>query len=184
MAKFLVQFPDALNKVNGVNAMVVEADSAAIAKRLCAAQVGSDADWVAATATDLTAAFAADFTGFTYRIRIGAAPDAVGADIVDVSYVGVASDTVDLIGAALVTALNATAQIAGAAYNTSTNVLTIAETTDALGDHSVNVETIPNGAGGSLSDLFSTVVHQGASGDALKVTLVAPTAIPAVLAKL
>ena len=134
--------------------------------------------WANATATALAAG--ADLQGWRLRVAI------IGA-AVDVTVTGAAAATVDSIGALAVTALNATAAIAGAAYNSSTNVLTIAETTDALGNKSVLAELYPPTGGSfgnptvAIPSFVSTVVHNGSSGAALKCTLVAST-IPTIAA--
>lgn len=188
MAFYLVTAKSGNDLVNGVKNVVIEGNSSTEAKHLCDALVGSDGAWSGATVTTLSAGASTDYVGWKYRVVIGksaAFPSAiVGANVVDVSYTAVASDTTDLIGAALVTALNATAQIAGSAYNTGTNVLTVAETTDDMGDSTVRVEITPKGCLEPLpaGDLYSALTHQGAHGAALKVTLTAAAVIPTVVA--
>ena len=110
----------------------------------------------------------------------GAAPNAV-----DVSYTGIASDTVDLIGTALAVALNATVPIAGAAYVGGTNVLTIAQTTDNLGDRSVEIEITPPGCVAPIGGTFfyTALTHRGAVGAALSVNLTDSAAIPKLIAR-
>jgi hypothetical protein len=174
------------SRVDEVKSMIVEADSLAIAKALAEAQFDGDSPW-SSGAEIVTAS--SDLTGWSYKIRIGNTEAGYlsaksGAPVVEVEYVGIENDTVDDVGAALVTALNASSLIAGAAYNTSSNVLTIAETTDVLGDRTVEVLVTPPGGKSQMSAMTSTLVHAGLSSAALKVTLVAPTKIPKVLSEI
>src|ERR1043165_5379797 len=120
MALYLLQ-RDGISKVDGVKAMVVEANSSTEAKALANSWVDGDGGWSGATVTTLSAGQSADMEGWKYRIMIGKTPAfTVGhPDVVDVEYTAIASDTVDSIGDALVVLLNATSQIAGAAYNPS-----------------------------------------------------------------
>jgi hypothetical protein len=76
--------------------------------------------------------------------------------------------------------------VAGAAYDTGTNILIIAEGsgTDDLGDRTVSVTVTPPNCVGPLASLVSTVVDEGVSTDDLTVVLVAPTAIPAIFAEI
>lgn len=99
---------------------------------------------------------------------------------VDVSVTGAASATIDSICALMVTALNNTAEIAGAAYSGS-NLLTVAETTDNLGDNNLTVTLIHNGV--DLQDLIGTITDGGAEGSALTVQMATDAiALPAVAA--
>jgi hypothetical protein len=325
MALYLLQRPVTAGSTtkDDVTAMIVEADSEAAAKRAASAQTGGDSDWTGSTGTAIAAGVASDYEGYTYRVKVSSDPAAAwAADILDVSYTGVAADTVDLIGAALanlicgsavaaciqddaaaytdltteaneVTAddvvfpatpaasdailigmanpftralLNVTTagigtytitwkywdgdswealagvtddtgslKVAGlndvvftqpadwaaatinsqgpyyyiaavidggthttdpligqiwagngfrSAYDTGTNVLTVAAIADGIGDHSIEVEAkLPNADGG-LSDLVGTVVDGGIAAAVLTVVLTPETAIPAILAQL
>lgn len=169
---------------NGVDSVVVYANDATNAKAIAEASFGyvAPAVWAAATAT--LVAGGADLTGWNFRVRVIKVSD--GTTTVDVTYTGVTSDTFDLVGAALVTALNATAPIAGAAYNSSTQVLKVAETTDNLGDHQLVYTFSPPGANQNvhIPGFVTAHVDLGASGDALTLTLAADGyTIPAVIAK-
>lgn len=182
MGLFLLELPEkgGGSRVDGVKSMVVEADDAADARELASAQSNGDSDWVDATATSITAGVASDYLGFTYRVRIeGGAAQTV---LVDESYVGIASDTVDLVGAALVTALNGTTDIANAAFVTPT--LTCASIADGIGDATLVVEVTPPGAATPIAQMVGTVVDQGIAAAVLTVVLTIPTAIPAVLRQL
>lgn len=104
MALYLLQRPQTSGStiVNGRTAMVVEADSSAAAIRVATAQDGHDSPWTNATATAISAGVASDYEGFTYRVKVSSDPTASWAkDLFDRTYTAVASDTVDLIGAAL-----------------------------------------------------------------------------------
>jgi hypothetical protein len=88
MALYLVEKEDASgrNDIEGVKAIVLEADDEATAKELAAARVEGDSAWSAATVTEIAAGVAADFEGFTYRLKIG--PDPTGSEyknIIDLS---------------------------------------------------------------------------------------------------
>lgn len=85
------------------------------------------------------------------------------------------ADTFDTMGNAAVTALNATASIAAAAYNASTQVLTIAGTSDALGDHDVVVKMLSPARVRDVAvpGLLGSVVDNGSSGSALSVAFAA-----------
>lgn len=164
------------------DALVVYAESSADALAICKAKFGgsSPAMWAGATATAIAAG--ADMEGWRLRIAIlDASP------VIDVTVTGAASDTVDELGDDAVVALNAVAAIAGAAYDSGTNVLTIAETTDGLGDLTVLAELYPpdDGTYGNpdvaIPSFITTVVDGGASGDALSCVLVA-SAVPTITA--
>jgi len=86
--------------------------------------------------------------------------------------------TVDSVALAMAAALNATDEIAGASYDDSGNVLTVAETTDSLGDHTLVITLTPPGARDSddedgaplsLPGFFGATVDGGSSGDAVTV---------------
>lgn len=81
------------------------------------------------------------------------------------------SDTFDTLGTAAVTALNAVSGITHAAYNASTNVLTVAGTADNLGDHDVIVSMFPvdRVRDTTIPGAIGTVVDNGATSDALTV---------------
>lgn len=140
MALYLVEISSiGRTRFDGVKAMVVEADSATVAKALAAAQYEGDADWSTATATEIAAGVASDYEGFTYRVKVGAA-SAGDPDLIDVSYTGVASDTVDLIGEALENALRG--ETVEAAIADDGGVFTD-ETTEANEDTSDDMTILP-----------------------------------------
>lgn len=157
---------------NGVDTAVVFAGSSADAKAIAEASFAytQPAVWAGATATACAAA--ADYTGWKLRARV---IDLSGVTVVDASYTGVVSDTIDLMAAGLVIALNATAPIAGAAYNSSTQVVKIAEITDALGDHTTIVEMYPANRAQDVAipGYIVSKVDGGAGSDALTATLCA-----------
>lgn len=180
MGLFLLELPAAsgLTKKDGVDAMVVEADDATAAKELASTRFGGDSPWSQATATTIAAGVAADYSGWTYRIQLRGGAMVTPLDLTRVA----GAETVDQIGTALATAINAaSSEIAGAAYDTGTNVLTVAETTDARGNATLQVDITPPGHSEPMASMRSTIVHQGAAGAAVSCVLVAPTAIPAVL---
>lgn len=76
--------------------------------------------------------------------------------------------------AAMVTALNAIAAIAGAAFNESTHVLTLANAGDGIGDSEVYIWWIPRNAdrdeAKGITGMVASQVDGGAAGDALTAT--------------
>lgn len=185
MTIFLVELAESAgqSRVDQTKSMLVEADSSAEAKELASAQDLGDAPWTDAdtTATDVTTLTASDFEGWSYRVRVRP-PSGAGKDIADVTVVGASSDTVDLIGAALAVALNLNASIAAAAYSTPT--LTVAETTDGLGDQVVEVTVTPVGAKASMPSMVGAITDEGASGAALTAALTVPSIVPTLGRKL
>jgi hypothetical protein len=133
----------------------------------------------------------AEYATATKLLTIAAIGDAIGDEAVvftvtdpaeaDVS-AEFATDIVDsgIEGAVLTAVLRAPGFITDAAYNTGTNVLTIAETTDVLGDEAVTCTAVLASGAGALdyeedidvSGFFSTIVDEGSASAALKVTLV------------
>lgn len=158
----------------GADAMVVFAADANTAKQIAAARFDGDGlSWSEATVTEITAA--ADWAGWTFRVAV--------AGVGEVEFVGAAAATLDTIGAGLATALNALPAIAGAAYNASTNVLTVADATDALGDKAVYASATPPGGFSPIPALIGTITDEGSASAALTVALVADaTVIPRAVA--
>jgi hypothetical protein len=138
-----------------------------------------------------TAIDGAEYSTTTKLLTIADIADGIGDDTVvftvtdpaeaDVSAT-FATDIVHegIAGAVLTSVLRAPGFITDAAYNTGTNVLTIAETTDVLGDEAVTVSAVLAGGAGNLDyeedvsvdGFFSTIVDEGSASAALKVTLV------------
>lgn len=157
------------------NACVVTAQSAAEAKLVAKADMHlpSDEAWAAATVTEITDA--ADLAGWRARITINDTDD---SQLEQVTVTAVTPGTADSLGALLVTALNATDSIANAAYNSTTNVLTIASGSggDDLGDKTVVPEFLPpttwDDPTVNFPAFYTSLTHEGSSTDALSVTLV------------
>lgn len=163
------------NSVDGVTALAVMAADPAQARAVANTYSAKDTPqaWNNATVTEITAA-STDWTGLTFRVAVH---DPSGALIADVEAVSDATDnTIDEVGALLVAALNANDSIAGAAYDGTTNILKIAETTDGLGDHSVTVEVF-NADGDRLPGLIGAIVDEGLANAALTVALPADAAV-------
>ena len=154
----------------GKDSAIVVAASAAEAKLVMKAHVGlpSDEAWADATVTEITEG--ADLEYWRCRISIY---DTGAALVETVTVVADSGDDFDAIGNDLVTALNLTSSIAGAAY--ATPALTIAETTDTLGDHTVLIEFLPpvtwDDPTISFDTFWDTLVHEGVGGAALSVSL-------------
>lgn len=170
---------------NGVDTAVVWANDATDAKAIAEATFAYDQPAVWANATATAVAAATNMLGWHLHVKV--TDNATGLAVVDVTVVGAGSDdTIDEIAALAVTALNATAPIAGAAYNSSTQVLKVAETTDGLGDNFLTVEWYPAGAAQNVAipGFLVSKVDGGAAGDALTATFPADAyTVPAVIAK-
>lgn len=155
----------------------------------------SGTDYAAATTanTDVVATNPSGTTVVATAINAGSASNAVATTEASThlswgatTLTGGSNATVSGIAALMVTALNASALIAGAAYNTSTHVLTVAETTDSLGDHRIFGYWIaPNADSTKLIGVPGFIASQvdgGSAGDALTMTLVADTyTVPTVI---
>lgn len=150
----------------GINGAVAQANSADEAKVVVGQYLSQSALWVAeATATEIVAP--STYEGWRYRIVV--------EGIADVTVTADSDDVLDDIGAKLVTALNATS-INGAAYNTGTNVLTIVQTTDNMGDKVITVQVLAPAAqqgdsGVDFSGFWGSLTAAGAVGIARDVTL-------------
>lgn len=198
MTIFLVQLAesDRITLRNNVDAMVVSAADAANAKAACKGKFSGDAStaaWEAATVTtlaDVASNAANALVGWRFNVAV---TSPAGALVVNVTVTGDATtDTLDEVGTALAVALNATTPIAGAAYDTATQTLKVAETTDGLGDHTLSVKVyapLVSGEGGQVSENFpipgfvGAIVHQGVAAAVLSVVFPADTyVVPRVLA--
>ena len=187
MPAYLVELPANARTFlpDGADTVVVYANSANDAAAMAQAKYTGDSDaaWAAATVTEIAAG--ADLEGFRLRVAV-----LDSSPVVDLTVKGAAAATVDSIAALMVTALNGTSIIAGAAYNGTSNTLTIAETTDGLGDKQVLVEFLPpvTFAGGDdapLPDFVGAITDQGTAGSALTAVLGADTVeVPAFYASL
>ncbi len=166
MAAYLVFLPLGTNiaRINDVNAVIAYGADAAAAKALAkAAHPANPTLWDNALAMAIGSNL--PLLGWTFTVEIE------GQEAVSVTG-GWTSNTIDAIAAALVTALDALDDVAAAAYNSSTNVLTAAGVADELGDMALTVTvTDPNGV--SQPSFFSTIVDEGDPEDALTVTFTA-----------
>ena len=177
MPAYLVQIdPTAAPLVEGKLNAAVFAEDAAAARLVAASQFNNDRNtvggggsevspyyealWAGATVTEIVAA--TDLEGSTLRVQI---PDATTP--IDITVTAAALDVVDDVCADMVTALNLDAQIAGAAYSVG-NLLTVAETTDTLGDKTVICTWKLNGVD---TGFVGTITDQGAAGAALTVQM-------------
>ena len=162
----------------GHDQLIVVAESSADAKQVAKAYMGlpSDAAWAASTVTEITEG--TDLADWRARITV---KDTGGVIVEQVTVTGVTVADFDSIAALLVTALNATSSIAGATYTTPN--LTIAETTDTLGDHTVEVAMLPPITWDDpeivIAGLFGTITHEGSAGAALAVVML-DTKLPAI----
>ena len=145
MVAYVVTLPEVSGYTleQGKDSVVVEAADVAQARTMAELASGVDAaDWSNATATVIEAA--ADFQGWTFVVEVY---EPTGGTLVhQASYVGVASDTLDLMAAGLEAALDARGLTAF--YNSTTQALTVATGTgtDDLGDHVVYTGAFPPGS--------------------------------------
>jgi hypothetical protein len=161
---------------HNVNAIVVYADDATKAKEAAGARFGGDSAWTGATATAIAAG---DYAGWTLRIRLKAPNSGLGVYAVDVSVLGDATDnTIDELAAKAVIALNALSNIAGSAYNSTTQVLTVSDATDALGNHAMTVEFSHADYELPVASLVSTIVDEGVAAAVTSVTFLADAVAP------
>ena len=176
MPAYIVQIdPTAAPLVEGSLNAAVFAEDAAAARLAAASLFNNDRNtyggtgtvspyysalWAAATVTEIVAR--TDLEGSVLRVQI---PDATTP--IDISITAGAADVVDDVCAAMVTALNLDAQIAGAVYSVG-NLLTVAETTDTLGDKTVICTWIMNGV---ETGLVGAITDGGAAGAALSVQM-------------
>ena len=170
--------------VQGADAMVIFAASATAAKQAAAAKFEGDGlAWLNdSTATEIVAG--TDWQGWTFRVAILGGFGTGGDEPRTVAVVGDATDnTVDEIAAALVTALNGLDGIANAAYNATSNTLTVAAAADALGNQKLEVSISPPGGSASIASLVGAITDGGVAAADLTVVLPADNAvIPNVLA--
>ena len=166
------------NLVNGADAMVVFAADATQAKEIAAAQNEADGQaWIVdGTATEVVAA--TDWEGWTFSGSLSSGQSA--------SYTADdTNNTIDLIAAQLVILFNAQTGIGNAAYNSTTNVLTIAGVADNLGDQKAAFQIKPPTSVESVPSLVGTIVDEGVVGADVTVALPADAAVvPQVVARL
>ena len=175
----------ATRRIEGVDTAIVFAADASTAKKVCQARWGGDSDavWNGATVTEIVAG--TNWIGWVFRAQVF--HPSTGATVVDLSLTatGAGQDTIDEIGAALVTALNALSNVAASAYNSTTQVLDVTGIADGFGDHRLVFTIKPplaqNEGDVNISDLVGTIVHLGAAGAVLSVVLPADaTVVPIV----
>ena len=190
MAAYLVELASGLAGTKKADVFVVSANSTADAKAMAKSRYSGVAEeaWDGATVTDIanvTGATDNALTGFRFGILVN---DTAGAAVADVSYTATNSvDTIDLVAAELVTLLNATASIANASYNSTSQALTVATGAggDDLGDHTVIATVYPpvlTDASGvqenrnvNIPGFVASQVHEGVATDPLTVTYAADT---------
>lgn len=179
-----------MNLKGGNDSVIVWAEDATQAKSLASAAMSNDvpaAAWTAATATALVVG--TELEGWTFTVNL--VDPVTPFTELSVSHTATNGQVIDDVGTALATALNATV-IDGAAYNTSTNVLTIVETTDSMGDWVIEAYATPpstatstsligfGDTGARVTGFFGAITAAGAAGIARTSTLVA--ALPALYA--
>ena len=171
MTAYVVSLPSGRTMGNKNTDVVVWAEDATMAVELAKAAYapGNETAWDLATTTEIAAA--SDFLGWTIRVQVKFAAAQTG--IIDVIATGVASDTLDLLAAEMVTVLNGLGDIAGAAYDNATQILTVAAIGDGLGDGTITVTVSPPGVnrGPVASYVTATKVDGGIAAAVLTQTL-------------
>ena len=160
--------------------VVVFAEDAAAARAAAPAAFDTSSDrppyWASlfAAATVVENVARTDLEGAVMTVTVSAPTP------ISLSYTGIAADTVDEMGAAMVILLNADAQIAGAAYSAG-NLLTVSDIADNIGDATVTCTMVLDGL--ELSGFVGAITHEGIAGAALTVQLATDAiALPRVLA--
>jgi hypothetical protein len=177
-AAYLVTLPSEGGQTlrHNINGVVVYAEDATQAKEAAAALFGGDSAWSGSTATAIAAP--SNYSGWTLRLRLQAPGALPGVYAIDVSVLGDATnDTIDELAALAVTALNATV-INAAAYNTTTQVLTVAGAADNLGNHLLTAEFTHPDFELPVASLVSSKVDGGVVAADVTVTLRADAIIP------
>ncbi len=174
--------------VKSANALIVSAESAALAKTFATAYFNGDSSWAGSTSVALTEGTlddSASMLGYKWTISIRGAAAQSANPLLEAVVTGSGTDDLDALAAKLVTALNALPLIANAAYAAPN--LTLSSIADGLGDATVTVKvTSPSGdTSVDLSSLFTgAITHEGIAAAALVVALKADTvAVPVVLAE-
>lgn len=179
MGLFLVKNSEATN-VHKTKQLIVAAEAAADAKVVAASHFSGDASWASATTTAIaeeTLDAASSMVGYVFTLTIfdgGAQTPA--DDPLTVTYTGLGTDDLDDVAAALVILLNATTDIANAAY--SAPDLTLASIADGIGDATVHFVVTPPSGDTSYdisSLLYATITHEGIAAAVLEIALVADT---------
>jgi hypothetical protein len=164
-AAYLVTLPaeGGQTLINGVNALVVYADSDTAAKAAAAAAFNGDSKWTGATATAIVIG---DYAGWTMRVKLYDPDVSVTVPALNVAVVGDATNnTIDEVAALMVTALNATALLTAAAYDSTTQVLTVVDaSTDAYGDYILEVEFTHADFPNPVAELVGTIADEGTAG--------------------
>lgn len=172
--------------LDGIDGMVIFAQDATDATRAARSAYGGDSDLLWSSVTPIAPTESNDYEGWRLKITIsGAAAQTVPE--ISVTATGASGDDMDDIATLAVTALNNTSDIAGAAYATASNTLTIAAISDGIGDATVTVEFLPPldstkflDPNISFSNYVATITHKGIAGATLITTLwgiVAPDVI-------
>jgi len=182
MAVYRIRLPEtasAATRRDGLDSVLVaaasSADALAMAKAVRSDSGYSAEAWDAATVTTL--AQPSDLTGFRLRVTIFATTPIV------VTVTAGAAETIDDMGTAMATALNALSSIAGASYNTSTNLLTVADEDDELSANLIAVEMLPPIGDATYTNFnvpipsfVTSVTGRGGSNEVQTLTIAAATA--------
>ena len=171
-----------LTLTGGNDAALVWADSAEQARSMASAALSGDvpaAAWDNADVFEITSGTELEGWVFTINLTDNQAP----FTLISVSVTGTNGQDIDAIGTALATALNATV-INGAAYVGASNVLTIVQTTDNMGDWFIEMKSTPpanlsypfatyfRDPAQHVTGMFGAITAAGAAGIARTVTLV------------
>ena len=188
MGLFLLTLDKPKSVRNGITKMLVSAEDIVDAKALALGYLPGFpyGYWAKATISSAITA-KADYESVRMRIRVYDTDGVLVADAT--SAVGSASDDVDDLCAKMVTALNATAAIANAAYSTPNLTVASGSGGDDLGDHRVVATLIPAADEGgdytdgedadrSVSAIFDSITDQGVATAALAIAMETAAAPP------
>lgn len=182
---FLVTLPlkGGMTLRNGMDSVICWAESATMAKDIASAALSGDLPataWANATATALVVGTELEGWVFTVRATDNNSP----YTLIEASYTGANGDDIDAVGAGLKAALIA-AGVAGADYNSTSNLLTIAASGDSMGDWHILAYAYPPATATStsllgfddntksVSGFFGTITAENVAATARTSTLVA-----------
>lgn len=165
MPAYLVEAkPGGRTLFDGVRSVVVFASDTTDGLAMAKSVVEGDGDetFNGATVTELV--IGPNLNGFTCRVRLV-------DTAVDVSVEGAGTANIDVMGNGLASALNALPEIAGAGYDSGTNILTVSNVGDNLGDKTLVVEWLPPHPGLiPIPGFVLSQVHEGIAGSQITVT--------------
>lgn len=176
MAAYLVKLDRSLSGhqlVGDVDAMVLFAPNDDSARQMAAAKYPGDGlAWINDSSLTILDP-PENWDGWTLRVFIQGGLGAEGDESAEFTVTAAlgSESSMSAIAALMVDLINAHPDIAGAAYDTETKILTVAGEGDNLGDQMIEVSVTPLNGEQSVPALMGEITHGGVAGDALTVTL-------------